>query len=171
MLLLTKKLSRYQSSRHWGESEVAYSSTHTRPRRLRRGVLRATHQPLYPRERDPVPVVQVGPRTRSEWLRKVLPPPRFKSQTVRSVTTMKSRSPIACYGHYKSKYFRVSLWVSLELDQRLSTGVSREAILSEPRNSEFVWWLMMSNPHCRLPYNLLPLAYSLFVHHKSRKRF
>jgi len=32
-------------------------------------------------------------------------------------------------------------------------------------------WLMMSNPHCRRPYNLLPLAYSLFVNHKSWKKF
>jgi hypothetical protein len=48
--------------------EVAYSSTHTRPRHLGRWVLRDTPQPLYPRERDPVPVVLVGLQTRSERL-------------------------------------------------------------------------------------------------------
>ena len=48
---------------------------------------------------------------------------------------MQSWSPVACL--YKSKYVHVSLWVLLELDQHLSTGVCREAILSGPRNSDF----------------------------------
>lgn len=51
---------------------------------------------------------------------------------------MRSWSAVACYRPYKSKYFRVSLWFSLELDQRLSTGVGREAILSGPRDNEFL---------------------------------
>jgi hypothetical protein len=51
---------------------------------------------------------------------------------------MQSWSPVACYWSYKSKQCHVSLWFSLELDQRLSTGVDREAILSGPRNNDFV---------------------------------
>jgi len=121
-------LSSYLSSRHWDDAEVAYSSTHTRPRRLRRWVIRATSQALYLRERDPVPVVQVGPRTRSEWLWKVSPPPRFKSQTVLPVTAMQSWSSVVCYRLYKSKQFHVFLWVSLELDLCLLSGVCREDI-------------------------------------------
>jgi len=51
---------------------------------------------------------------------------------------MQSWSAVACYRPCKSKYFRVTLWFSLELDQRLSAGVGGEALLSGPRDSDFV---------------------------------
>ena len=50
-------------------------------------------RPLYPRERDPLPIVQeAGPRGRSGWVRKILPAPEIEPRTIQPVAS--------CYSDY-----------------------------------------------------------------------
>jgi hypothetical protein len=52
-------------------------------------VVNAPPRALYPRERDPVPIVQEGgPQGRSGLLRKISPPPGFNPRTVQPVANL-----------------------------------------------------------------------------------
>ena len=69
------KLNLNRPWRHWGEAELQlYSSFKLGTRRW--WVFNATSQPLYPRERDTVPLYRRlgGPQVRSGWVRKISPP-------------------------------------------------------------------------------------------------
>jgi hypothetical protein len=66
-------------------------------------VVNATARPLYPRERDPMPIVLSrrldGPQGRYERVRKISPLPEFDLRTVQPVVSRYTDWAIAAHAH------------------------------------------------------------------------